>query len=595
MEVFVRETKVERPIAGAASPLVDLCWRQRGLSSAPIYKSSSLLHPSKLKGIDVAAAMLADAIRAGKRILTIADYDADGAAGAAVTVEGLRLLGGNVDFMVPDRLEHGYGLTRGAAEAAVRRRPDVVMTVGNGVTSFEGVERLRELLHDCKILITDHHLPRADGVLPAADGIVNPNQPGCEFPSKNLCGCGVALYVVAMTRIHLSKVGWFKNREMPKLGGLYDLVALGTVADVVPLDDNNRALVHIGLERIRKGGGTCRPGIMALMSVAGKDPAHAREDDMGFAVAPRLNAAGRLRDMGLGIRCLLERHADRAAKLAEDLDEMNRQMREMERAMTLDAETQAMASVAERSSMLVACFHSSNWREGVVGIIASRIRERINRPAFCFADDRGGNGTIKGSARSVDGVHIKHAMDAVHSANPDLIKRYGGHPMAADVEIEARDLERFESLMHDAVLEQTRGAHLDDGVVADKVGLSDSDLSLSNAEALWKAGPWGYGFPPPAYAGQFRVLESRVLKGKRVKMKLQPKDGFQVVDAIAFNHFREAAFGDKVPQELNCLYRLSVNVCNGRQRLQLLIDRMEDGRKPFVVRPLSKRGKPLPS
>ena len=472
-----------------------------------------LLPPAGMLGTSEAAKLLADAMAQNKRLCIVADYDCDGATACAVGVRGLRMLGAkNVSYLVPDRVVDGYGLTPPIAERVHAQGADVLITVDNGIASVAGVQTAQAL--GLQVLVTDHHLPGDE--LPLADVIVNPNQPGCAFPSKAIAGCGVMFYVMLALRAELRRRGAFAGREEPNLGNLLDLVALGTVADVVKLDHNNRVLVTQGMQRIR--GGKLTPGLRALFAAAGREPSQAQSFDLGFALGPRLNAAGRLSDMSLGIECLITDDFARALGLAQQLDAINRERREIEQGMQEDAEAQ-LAGLDIGESKSLSLFHP-DWHQGVIGIVASRIKERAHRPTIAFA--RGHEGEIKGSGRSIPGLHLRDALDLVSKREPGLIIRFGGHAMAAGLTLLEHDLDRFRAAFERAVADMVEPSALTRTIETD--GALEASLMNLNAATLIEAETWGQGFPPPVFSDRFEVRNQRLLKDKHLKLALV-KDG----------------------------------------------------------------------
>lgn len=511
-----------------------------------------LLPAGGLHNCDAMAAFLADAIAADKRLLIVADYDADGATACAVGMRALAAFGARVEYLVPNRFEYGYGLTPEIVRQAATRKPDVLITVDNGIASVEGVEQANEL--GMQVLVTDHHLPGPE--LPRAACIVNPNQPGCGFPSKHLAGVGVMFYVMMALRAELRRRGAFAARPEPNLAELLDLVALGTVADVVRLDDNNRILVDQGLRRIRAGR-AC-PGIEALLRVAGRQPTRASAYDLGFVAGPRLNAAGRLTDMSVGIECLLAPDARTAMRLASRLDELNRERREIEADMQEAALARLEAFEAAESFSL--SLYDDNWHQGVIGILAGRLRERFHRPAIVFAP--GADGEAKGSGRSIRGLHLRDALDLVSKRHPGLILRFGGHAAAAGLSIRRSDIERFREAFEQTVAELLTPADLERVIETDGE-LAPDELTMSLAEALENQ-VWGQGFAAPSFQGRFEVAGQRVVGGNHLKLQL--RHGPQVVEAMRF--------GDPapLPDRIEAVYRPQVNEFNGARILQLVLE-----------------------
>jgi single-stranded-DNA-specific exonuclease len=547
-------------------PLLARLLAARGVASADELDASParLLPPATMKGAAEAGRLLADAIAAQRRICIVADYDCDGATACAVALRGLRLLGaGAVDYVVPDRAVHGYGLTPAIVELARPLRPDLLVTVDNGIASLEGVAHARAL--GIGVLVTDHHLPRVDAgqvVLPAADVIVNPNQPGCEFASKAIAGVGVMFYVLLATRAELRARGAYAAGAEPRLDALLDLVALGTVADVVKLDANNRRLVAMGLKRIRAG--RMQPGVAALFRVAGREPARAAGFDFGFALGPRINAAGRLADMTLGIECLVTDDAARAQELAAQLDAINRERREVEGGMRERAD-EALALLADAAAApppALALFDES-FHEGVVGIVAGRVKERLHRPTFVFA--RGADGRLKGSGRSIPGFHLRDALDLVAKREPALLARFGGHAMAAGctlADADAAAVQRFGALLEGVAREWLDAATLTRTLRTD----GPLDLQWFNAEtvALLDEQVWGQGFEPPLFCDTVQVLQQRLVGEKHLKLRL--RHAGQERDAIWFNHT------ESLPSEARLAYRVSLDEWNGRQRVQMVVE-----------------------
>jgi single-stranded-DNA-specific exonuclease len=559
---------------GDLHPVLQQVYAARGVTSpADLDRSlEGLARAERLCGMQQAVAVLEAAVVGGRRILVVGDFDADGATSCALAVRLLRDLGACwVHYLVPNRFEYGYGLTPEIVEVAAQWSPDVIVTVDNGISSVEGVSAARE--RGMQVVVTDHHLPGS--ALPGADAIVNPNQPEDTFPSKHLAGVGVIFYVMLALRARLRDTDWFQRRgaNLPNLADRLDLVALGTVADVVPLDHNNRILVEQGLRRVRAG--RCCPGILALLEVANRSPRHLVAADLGFAVGPRLNAAGRLEDMSLGIECLLTDDAARARELAVQLDALNRERREIESQMR----EQAMAEI-ERLHLdpdspglpTALCLFDDSWHQGVIGIVASRVKERLHRPVIAFAP--AGDDEVKGSARSIPGLHVRDALDAVAARHPGLISKFGGHAMAAGLSLKRRDLEAF----RDAFEQEVR-SHLDDedleGVVHSDGELAPGELGLALAQRLRAGGPWGQGFPEPIFDGVFEVLDERLVGDKHLKLVVRPLDGDVALDAIAFNALDHG--WPTGATRLRLAYRLEVNEFRGNSNPQLVVEYMEAG------------------
>ena len=523
---------------------------------------AELASPAALPGIDAAAARLAAAVTGGERILIAGDFDADGATASALCVSTLRAFGAeHVDFAVPNRFLFGYGLTPEFVDVVLRQDPAVVVTVDNGTASVDGVARAQAAGVD--VIVTDHHLP--GDALPAACAIVNPNLPGSAFPSPNLAGVGVAYYVMSAVRGALRAEGHFERRgiAMPKLADWLDLVAVGTVADVVPLDRNNRILVHQGLRRMRAG--RTRPGLQALAQVAGRALAKLDAKDIGFALAPRLNAAGRLADMAVGIRCLLAEDLEGARRMAFELDDLNRQRREIEGAMNEDAA--AMIDTGEAGDDVAICVYRPEWHQGVVGIVAGRMRERHHRPVVAFADaGEAEPELLKGSARSIPGLHIRDALADCAARQPGLVERFGGHAMAAGLSLKRALLPRFQRAFADAVRQRVSSRDLADVCLTDGE-LAPEDLAIDNARQVAACGPWGQGFEEPTFHGTFGVVAQREVGVGHRKLALRhPRGG--VTDAIAFNQ-------GPVGEQVLAVYRLGVNDYDGVETLQLEVQRME--------------------
>ena len=524
---------------------------------------NQLLPPASLKGVADAAELLADAIEGEARVLIVGDFDADGATSCAMAVSVLQQMGlREVAYLVPNRFEFGYGLTPEIVEMAAAQMPDLIVTVDNGISSVEGVSAAQAM--GISVLITDHHLP--GDALPTADVIVNPNQPECQFPSKSLAGVGVTFYVLSAVRAALRERGWFSTEgiEEPNLGDALDLVALGTVADVVPLDRNNRILVAAGLARIRSG--RARPGIEALFEVAGRDHRQASAGDLGFIVGPRLNAAGRLDDMSIGIECLLAESSASARGFAEKLHQLNRERRDIEQSMQQDALAQLESIDLEGDDSLFAMtLYDSAWHQGVIGILASRIRERVHRPTLVFADAE--EGMLKGSGRSTAGLHLRDVLDQVATRHPGLLTKFGGHAMAAGLSLKKDDLDHFKQALNDAVADALGHTPPERSEESDGT-LAPGDFGLLLAEQLASGGPWGQHFPEPLFDGQFFVRSHRIVGEKHLKLTLDA-DGTEI-EGIAFNI--DVPEWQAAPlKTFHALYRLDVNEYRGERRAQLVI------------------------
>lgn len=513
---------------------------------ADLHPPETLTHSQQM------AVLLADAIAQQKKILIVGDYDADGATASAVAVKGLRMFGANVDFIVPNRFEYGYGLTPEIVQLAHQRQPDILLTVDNGIASVDGVEAANAL--GMQVLVTDHHLPGE--VRPDAACIVNPNQHGCDFPSKHLAGVGVMFYVLMALRMELrDRMQFSEAQPAPNLSVLLDLVALGTVADLVKLDANNRILVEQGLRRIRAGA--CSPGILALLSVSGRDYQHANAQDMGFYVGPRLNAAGRLEDMTIGIQCLLSDNETEAMALAAQLQKLNQERREIESQMQTDASV-ALDSV-NVDGQFTLCLYEADWHQGVIGILASRVKEHFHRPVIVFAD--GGEGVLKGSGRSIKGLHLRDALDAVTKQHPDLIIKFGGHAMAAGLTIAQTSLASFAKAFETVVREMITESDLESVIQVDGP-LPADEMNFDVATKLERQ-VWGQGFPEPLFLDRFAVKQQKIVGEKHLKLILE-KSG-QVIDAICFNRI------DYVKDVVDVVYQLQTNRFRNQENIQLLV------------------------
>ncbi|MEK9584971.1 MAG: single-stranded-DNA-specific exonuclease RecJ, partial [Halieaceae bacterium] len=540
-------------------------YANRGITDpAALSLTLDQLHPpQQLKGIEEAAELLADAIEGDGRVLIIGDFDADGATSSAMAVSVLRQMGlREVAYLVPNRFEFGYGLTPEIVELAAAQMPDLIVTVDNGISSVEGVAAAQAI--GISVLVTDHHLPGAQ--LPTAEVIVNPNQPGCAFPSKALAGVGVMFYVLSALRAELRERRWFDSQGLsePNLGDALDLVALGTVADVVPLDRNNRILVAAGLARIRSG--RARPGIEALFEVAGKDYRQATSTDLGFIVGPRLNAAGRLDDMSIGIECLLAESSMEARERAETLHRLNRERRDIEQSMEHDALEQLAKLELDSDALPFAMvLFDPGWHQGVIGILASRVRERVHRPTVIFAEV--GEGMLKGSGRSILGLHLRDVLDLVATRHPGLLSKFGGHAMAAGLTLAKGDLHQFTEALEAAVAETL--SHVPPQAVEDSDGaLGAGDLGLQLAESLSAGGPWGQHFPEPTFDGVFDVMQHRIVGEKHLKLTLAAEGA--EIGGIAFN-IDVNGWQARPLKRIHALYRLDINEYRGERNPQLVI------------------------
>jgi len=553
-------------------PLLQRIYSARGIQRGQeLQYQLAQLHKPNFKGLQDAVSILADAVVAGAKIIIVGDFDADGATSSALAVLALRAMGlRSVDFLVPNRFEYGYGLTPEIVAVAVAQQPDVIITVDNGISSIEGVRAAREL--GIAVIVTDHHLPANE--LPEADAIVNPNQPGCEFPSKNLAGVGVIFYVMNALRAELRHMGWFEESGIsePNMASFLDLVALGTVADVVPLDHNNRILVAQGLQRIRAGA--ARPGIKALLEIANKPFHKVVASDFGFAIGPRLNAAGRLDDMSLGIQCLLCSSDALAREMAMQMDDLNRDRKVIETGMQQEAMAmlQQVLAVDQSSLPWGVCLFDESWHQGVIGILASRIKDKYHRPTIVFAD--AGEGHIKGSGRSIPGFHIRDALDAIAAHYPYLLQKFGGHAMAAGMSLERENFTAFAQAFDEEVRRQLTQDDLSALVMSDGE-LQAQDFNLQLAQQLREAGPWGQHFPEPVFDGEFYVVQQKLVGEKHLKMVLATDERKQkIIDAIAFNV--DVAFWPNTNAiKIRCAYKLDINEFRGNTTIQLLVDYLE--------------------
>lgn len=547
----------ETLVAAGVHPLLARLWAARGVQSINDIGQqwTSLIPPQNLTHVNDAANWLADAIATGQKMLVVADYDCDGATACAVAVRALRSMGADVDYLVPNRFETGYGLSPEVVALAARHRngkPDLLITVDNGIASVDGVEAA--LAAGIEVLVTDHHLP--GDVLPRARAIVNPNQPGCGFPSKNLAGVGVIFYLMLALRAVLRERGVYPPSGGPRLDNLSDLVALGTVADVVKLDANNRLLVTQGLQKMRKGA--LHAGLRALFAVAGRNPAQANTFDLGFAVGPRINAAGRLADMSLGIECLITDDESRALQLARELDQINQQRRGIESTM----QDQALASLdgVDASDRATVCVYHPDWHQGVVGLVASRLKEAWWRPTLAFA--RTGDDELRGSGRSIPDVHLRDVLDLVSKRLPGAILKFGGHAMAAGLTLRESAYDSFQTAFDEAVKTLTGKSHFEPIIETD--GSLESGYANADVAGMLQQQVWGAGFPAPVFRDTFRVVHQRLLKEKHLKLSLER--GHQRFDAIWFNH------PQTLPETIDAAYRLDQNVWNGMISAQLMIE-----------------------
>ncbi|HGN0024172.1 TPA: single-stranded-DNA-specific exonuclease RecJ [Proteus mirabilis] len=549
-------------------PLLRQIYANRGITSETQLERSlkGLLHYQDLNGIDVAISLLVEALKLQSRIVIVGDFDADGATSTALAIKALRQMGfQQVSYHIPNRFDDGYGLSPQVVHDVAKKGADLIITVDNGISSFDGVDVAHE--YGIRVLVTDHHLPGHS--LPRADAIINPNLADCSFLSKSLAGVGVTFYLMTALRAELEKQGWFTAQGLarPNMADYLDLVALGTVADVVPLDENNRIFVYEGLRRIRAG--RCCAGIKALTEVSRKALSQLVSSDLGFALGPRLNAAGRLDDMSVGVALLLTNDIGVAREIANELDGLNQTRREIEAGMQEEASTIFRQFITTQDDLPngLAIYHPQ-WHQGVVGILASRIKEKLHRPVIAFAPS--GDGLLKGSGRSIHGVHLRDALERLNTLNPGLMVKFGGHAMAAGLSLEEDKFplfqRHFSALMAELVsAEQLQGVILTDGE------LSDSQLSLPIAEMLREAGPWGQAFPEPLFDGKFTLLQQRIVGSKHLKMMLQPINSHVMIDAIAFN-VDVNIWPDNSIKTVELAYRLDVNEFRGQRNAQLLVE-----------------------
>ncbi|QNQ21814.1 single-stranded-DNA-specific exonuclease RecJ [Kosakonia sp. SMBL-WEM22] len=571
-EIQLRRREVDDAtvLADSLPPLLRRLYASRGVKSDRDLERSvkGMLPWQELTGIDDAVTHLYNAMREGLRIIVVGDFDADGATSTALSVLALRSLGcDNVSYLVPNRFDDGYGLSPEVVDQAHARGAQLILTVDNGISSHAGVTRAHEL--GIPVVVTDHHLP--GDTLPEAEAIVNPNLRGCDFPSKSLAGVGVAFYLMLALRAFLRDNGWFEARgiAMPNLAELLDLVALGTVADVVPLDANNRILTWQGLSRIRAG--RCRPGIKALLEIANREAHKLAASDLGFALGPRLNAAGRLDDMSVGVALLLCDNLGEARQLASDLDALNQTRKEIEQGMQAEALT--LCEQLERSSETLpgglAMYHPE-WHQGVVGILASRIKERFHRPVIAFAP--AGEGVLKGSGRSIQGLHMRDALERLDTLYPGMMLKFGGHAMAAGLTLEEANFDAFQQRFGELVTEWLDPALLQGEILSDGP-LTAQEMTLEVAEMLREAGPWGQMFPEPIFDGEFRLLQQRLVGERHLKVMVEPVGGGPLLDGIAFN-VDTGIWPDNGVRQVKIAYKLDVNEFRGNRSVQLIIENL---------------------
>jgi len=554
-------------------PLLDRLYRSRHIkNSQELDRTLASMHnPNLMSGVDSAVKLLVEAYQKQQRIVIVGDFDADGATSTALAVLALRQLGFvNVTYLVPNRFEQGYGLSVAVAQEALALDVELLITVDNGVSSHEGVAFLKT--QGVKVIVTDHHLPPQ--TLPNADAIVNPNLAHCGFPSKNLAGVGVTFYLMLALRAKFRELGFFAVNNQPNFTELLDLVALGTVSDVVPLDQNNRILVYQGIARIRAE--RCRYGIRALAEVARRDVSRFVASDLGFSIGPRLNAAGRLDNMSVGVELLLAENMESARALALELDGLNQARREIEQGMKLEAlsicqNLFASSTALERETPHCIVLYQSDWHLGVLGIVASRIKDQFHRPVIAFAQEQ--EGILKGSARSVPGLHIRDVLERVYSQHPDMILKFGGHAMAAGLSIPEAALADFQRIFNQTVSELLSQDQLQ-GTIWTDGELSADLLNLATAETLQQGGPWGQAFPEPMFDGEFKILQQRLVGEKHLKMMVEPKLGGPLLDAIAFN-VDTRYYPDLSIKNAKLVYKLDINEFRGNRGVQLLVDYIE--------------------
>ena len=560
-------------------PIIKQIYARRGVAHADELQltAKQLIPVEKMQGISKACALLTNAFLAKERIVIVGDFDADGATSTALMITALSLLGfENIDFIVPNRFEYGYGLTPEIVDLAHQQQAQLIITVDNGISCLAGVEQAKNL--GIKVIVTDHHLPGK--TLPKADAIVNPNQAGCPFASKSIAGVGVAFYVMLGLRKHFRQQGIFTqyNIAEPNFAQLLDLVALGTVADVVSLDANNRILVEQGLKRIRTGN--TRYGIQALIEISGRDQQKLVASDFGFALGPRINAAGRLDDMSFGINCLLAQDLNTARAMAQELDSLNKARREIEQSMQREAEIifnqlQLQQPNGSQIPSVIALFQA-DWHQGVIGIVAGRLKEKFHRPSIVFApandeftaDNLSAESEIKGSARSIAGLHIRDLLEHISVKYPDLIIKFGGHAMAAGLSIKYKNFQKFQQCFQEVAEQWLSEEALQCSILSDGE-LSEHLLSLDFAEQLRLAGPWGQNFPEPIFDDVFTIVQQRIVGEKHLKLVLQKEQ--QIFDAIAFN-IDTKQWPNAQARQVHLAYRLDINEFRGKRNLQLMVE-----------------------
>lgn len=563
----------EIPVGNSVSthPLLDRLYRARRIQNTKELDRTlkSMLNPNQLYGIDQAVNLLVEAYQQQQKIVIVGDFDADGATSTALSVLALRQLGfSDVDYLVPNRFEQGYGLSIPVAEMAIEKGVQLLMTVDNGVSSFDGVAFLKE--KGIRVLVTDHHLPPE--TLPPADAIVNPNLSQCHFPSKSLAGVGVAFYLMLAVRAKFRELGIFTAETQPNFTDLLDLVALGTIADVVPLDQNNRILAYQGLMRIRAR--RCRPGIIALAEVANRNVEQFTSSDLGFCIGPRLNAAGRLDNMSIGVELLLANEMSKARELALDLDQLNQTRKEIEAGMKLEAIKicQNLTALFKELPYGITLYQP-DWHQGVLGIVSSRVKDQYHRPVIAFTQDS--EGILKGSARSIEGLHMRDVLERIHSQHPNIILKFGGHAMAAGLSIREEYFADFQHLFNQTIADWFDEEHLQ-GIIWTDGELNSNEFNLETAELIKSVGTWGQGFPEPCFDGEFKILDQRAIGQNKnhLKMLLEPKQGGVLLDAIAFN-IDTRLYPDLSIKQARLAYKLEINEFRGNRSLQLLVDYIE--------------------
>lgn len=583
------------------NPILNRVYQNRGVVSSDDieYSISKMLSPNKMKDMDKGVDIIIGHIQKDSKILIIGDYDCDGATSTTIAVEGLKLLGAkNVEYLIPDRVIHGYGLTPSIVELASRGRPDLIITVDNGISAFDGCRAVKELPFKCELVITDHHLQSENG-LPDAGAIINPNRNDCEFESKNIAGCGVIFCTIVAIRAEMRARGMFNTENFlePKLHSLFDVLAMGTICDVVQLDMNNRLFVTAGLDLINKG--YCRPGLRKILELKGKTMGKIVSSDFGFSAGPCINAAGRLDDMTIGIKCLMERNPHQAEILAQSLVDLNEARKEIEANMLADA--LKIVDGLDTNSEGIVLYHGS-WHEGVVGIVASRIKDRLDKPTICFTNTHGlteaidkmreakrlgasqaeidilnetiRNCDIKGSARSITGIHMKHILDEIFKKHPDILSKFGGHAMAAGLSIKAGNLKVFKEIFNNIIVREMNDEMRTGAVYVDIANINCDDLTMENAELIQNQPVWGAGFESPVFSQKFHVIEKRIVGEKHLKLKLKDYDNKKEFDAIAFGCVDNGII--PVTDELEASFQLSINEYKGRRTLQLMISHLQD-------------------